>query len=99
MAADDARFDRAVRWALVQALGLYPAGTLLWSRSGRMLLSVAPSAGDLWRPVCRELVLAGDGTMSVAPEVLEAPLALDDRVTLVLAPEELAVDVEDLLAA
>jgi len=99
MAADDTRFDRAVRWALVQALGLYPAGTLLWSRSGRLLLSVAPCAGDLSRPVCRELVVAGDGTVSVAPEVFEAPVALDDHVTHVLAPEELAVDVEDLLAA
>jgi|SRR6185503_15098087 HD-GYP domain-containing protein (c-di-GMP phosphodiesterase class II) len=99
MSADDSRFDRAVRWAMVQALGLYPAGTLLMSWSGRMLLSVAPCVGDLARPVCRELVVDGDGAVSVAPEVSEAPLGPDDRIAQVLSPEDVAADVEDLLAA
>ena len=99
MADDGTMFDRAARWALVQAVGLYPAGTLLRSWSGRLLLSVAPCTGDLRRPVCRELTVAGDGAVSLAPEVPEAALAPDDRVVQVVAPEELAADVEDLLAA
>ena len=90
-------FDRAVLWALVQTVGLYPAGTLLRTESGRLLLSVAPYSTDPGRPICRELTTGPQ--IEAAPPSADAPLNEHERVSRVLAPEDLGVDVEALLAA
>jgi HD-GYP domain-containing protein (c-di-GMP phosphodiesterase class II) len=95
----DTRMDRAVRWALVQALGLYPAGTLLRTQAGRLLLSLSPSTTDLRRPICRPLEVTPEGAVRPHLELHEAPIAPDDGVAQVIAPEELGADVEELLAA
>ncbi len=90
-------FDRAATWALVRTVGLYPAGTLLRTGSGRLLLSVAPGAGNPRRPVCRELLAGPAGEPVPAPTA--APLDEHERVSHVLAPEDVDVDIEELLAA
>jgi HD-GYP domain-containing protein (c-di-GMP phosphodiesterase class II) len=97
LGSEGERFDSAAIWALVRTVGLYPAGTLLRTESGRLLLSVAPGAGDPRRPVCRELVAGPDGRPT--PAETAAPLDEQERVSRVLAPEDVAVDVETLLAA
>jgi HD-GYP domain-containing protein (c-di-GMP phosphodiesterase class II) len=92
-----AHFDRAVLWALVHTVGLYPAGSLLRTEAGRLFLSVAPSGDDPRRPMCRELVAAeGGGCVATGAP---APLEPDETVSRVLAPEDMDVDVEGLLAA
>jgi HD-GYP domain-containing protein (c-di-GMP phosphodiesterase class II) len=96
---DDARSDRAARWALVQALGLYPPGTLLRTAGGRLLLSLTPNPGDLRRPTCRRLEVGDDGIAHAAEETADMPIPPDDHVIAVIAPEELDADVESLLAA
>jgi HD-GYP domain-containing protein (c-di-GMP phosphodiesterase class II) len=91
------QFDRAVLWALVKTVGLYPAGTLLRMESGRLMLSISPNADDPRRPLCRELTTASAGAeASTEPGVV---LDANDRVVRVLAPEDVGVDVEDHLAA
>jgi HD-GYP domain-containing protein (c-di-GMP phosphodiesterase class II) len=91
------QFDRAVLWALVNAVGLYPAGTLLRTASGRLLLSVSPNARDPRRPVCRELQREPrDAAAPIAPDFI---LDAHERVAHVLPPEAVDVDVEDQLVA
>jgi HD-GYP domain-containing protein (c-di-GMP phosphodiesterase class II) len=92
-------FDRAVLWALAQTVGLYPAGTVMRTGTGRLLLSVQPNPEDPHRPVCRELLLGPDGVIVPAPTSDDAPLGVDEHVTHVLSPEDIEADVETLLAA
>jgi HD-GYP domain-containing protein (c-di-GMP phosphodiesterase class II) len=99
LSREAAHFDRAVLWALVQTVGLYPAGTIVRTESGRLWLSIAPNPADLRRPVARELLPGSDGGVVPAAPEADAPLADGDRVTHVLPPEDLALDVETLLAA
>ena len=89
------QFDRAVLWALVNTVGLYPAGTLMRMESGRVLLSIAPNTEDPRRPLCRELSTSPMAA-PIAPDVL---LDAHERVARVLAPEDVDVDVEEQLAA
>jgi HD-GYP domain-containing protein (c-di-GMP phosphodiesterase class II) len=96
---DDARSDRAARWALVQALGIYPPGTLLRTAAGRLLLSLTPNTGDLRRPICRRLEVGDDSIARASAETPDTPITPDDHVIAVIAPEELDADVEGLLAA
>jgi hypothetical protein len=49
-------FDPAVRWALVQTVGLYPPGTGDDHLVGTAVLSLTPNPDDLRRPICRVLV-------------------------------------------
>ena len=91
------QFDRAALWALVNAVGLYPAGTLLRTASGRVLLSVSPNARDPRRPVCRELATAPRD--EAAPNAPDFILDAHERVAHVLPPEDVDVDVEDQLVA
>jgi HD-GYP domain-containing protein (c-di-GMP phosphodiesterase class II) len=91
------QFDRAALWALVNTVGLYPAGTLLRMETGRVLLSIAPNSEDPRRPLCRELTTSPtDAAAPIAPDVL---LDAHERVARVLAPEDVDVDVEEQLAA
>ena len=93
-------FDPAVLGALVHTVGLYPAGTVFLTDTGRIMLSVAPNSADPRHPVCREL--AGDVQEELADEQIQAgdePLPADEHVANVIPPEEFFVDVEGLLAA
>lgn len=87
-----AKFDPAPVWALLQAVGHYPAGTVLEMQSGHTVLSLSPSTIDPRRPVCRILVRP-DGTRTVedAPELWE-PMPLTEHVVRVVPPEEFGGD-------
>jgi HD-GYP domain-containing protein (c-di-GMP phosphodiesterase class II) len=93
------KFDPAALWGLVQAVGCYPAGSVLATTSGHTVLSISPTASDLRRPNCRVLVYP-DGTTpgTDAPE-LWLPMPAHDSVRRVLSPEEFGLDEELLLAA
>ena len=92
-------FDPAVLWALVRTVGLYPAGSLLQTASGHVVLSLSPNVSDLRRPHCRVLVNP-DGTLVPEPEpVLWTPMPRDESVARVLRPEDYQAKTGDLLAA
>ncbi len=94
-----ASFDPAVRWALVQTVGLYPPGTVMITGSNVAVLSIAPNPADLVRPQCRVLVHA-DGR--VEPEEggeIWNPMPESERVERVLAPEDLQINIQEYLAA
>ena len=92
-------FDPAALWVLLQTVGLYPAGSVLLTDSGNLVLSVSPGASDLRRPHCRVLVRP-DGTSPEkdAPEFWD-PMPADEKVMRVLPPEEVPAGVSGLLAA
>jgi len=92
-------FDPAVLWALVRTVSLYPAGTVMRTQSGRVVLSVSPNRADLQRPFCRVLARA-DGTVpdTAVPENLD-PMPPDESVVRVLKPDEHDYRVDELLAA
>jgi hypothetical protein len=81
-------FDPAVLWALVKTVGLYPAGSVLLTASGHLLLSLSPNADDGRRPHCRVLARP-DGSIPPedAPETWD-PMPPGEQVTRVLQPEE-----------
>jgi HD-GYP domain-containing protein (c-di-GMP phosphodiesterase class II) len=92
-------FDPAVLWALIRTVGIYPAGSMLQTESGHMVLSLSPNVNDLRRPHCRVLVLP-DGTL--VPEedpLLWTPMPMHERVVRVLRPDEYQVNVGEALAA
>ncbi len=94
-----ASFDPAVRWALVQTVGLYPPGTVMITDSKTAVLSIAPNPADLRRPQCRVLVHP-DGR--VEPEEggeTWTPMPSTEHVERVLAPEDLQVKIQEYLAA
>jgi hypothetical protein len=92
-------FDPAVLWALVRTVGLYPAGSVLQTDSGHVVLALSPNPQDVRRPTCRVLVLP-DGT-SVPEENAEqwSPMPSDRNVIRVLRPEEHSFSTGELLAA
>ncbi len=92
-------FDPAVLWALARAVGLYPAGSMLQTESGYVVLALSPNHQDPRRPYCRVLVRP-DGTLE-PEESAETwnPMPDSERVVRVLRPEEHVVDVGELLAA
>jgi HD-GYP domain-containing protein (c-di-GMP phosphodiesterase class II) len=82
------KFDSAPVWALLQAVGHYPAGTVMELRSGFTVLSQSPGSGDPRRPNVRVLArpdgsLADDG----AAETWD-PLPDHEVVVRVVPPEE-----------
>jgi HD-GYP domain-containing protein (c-di-GMP phosphodiesterase class II) len=93
------QFDPAVLWALVRTVGLYPAGSVLQTDDGHMVLSLSPDREDLRRPFCRVLVRP-DGSMvpEDAPETWD-PMPRERNVVRVLRPEEHAVNTAEYLAA
>jgi HD-GYP domain-containing protein (c-di-GMP phosphodiesterase class II) len=96
---DQQRFDPAVLWALVKAVGLYPAGSLLQTSSGYLVVSLNTNADDVRRPHCRVLARR-DGTtpLDSHPELWE-PMPADESVVRVVPPDEFDFEVEQLLAA
>ena len=94
-----ASFDPAVRWALVQTVGLYPPGTVMVTDTNIAVLSVAPNAADLRRPHCRVLVHADGRIEPEAGGEAWSPMPDTERVRRVLAPEDLQIKTQDYLAA
>jgi hypothetical protein len=92
-------FDPAVLWAVVQTVGLYPAGTLLETRSGHMVLSLNNNREDLRRPHCRVLAHPdGRHALEGRPELWE-PMSRHETVVRAVPPEEFEVEIDRLLAA
>ena len=92
-------FDPAVLWALVQTVGLYPAGTLLQTASGHMVLSLNNDREDLRRPQCRVLAYPdGVHALDGSPEIWE-PMPRHETVVRVVPPEEFETEIDRLLAA
>jgi HD-GYP domain-containing protein (c-di-GMP phosphodiesterase class II) len=92
-------FDPAVLWGLVQTVGLYPAGTLMETRSGHRVLSINNNREDLRRPHCRVLAYPdGRQALEGAPEIW-GPMPRHESVARVVPPEEFEVEVDQLLAA
>jgi HD-GYP domain-containing protein (c-di-GMP phosphodiesterase class II) len=93
------RFDPAALWALVRTIGLYPAGTIMLTPSGYMVLSVSPNSADPARPHCTVLSRP-DGTMPMDTEAaMWQPMPPDESVARVVVPEEFEFEVDRLLAA
>jgi len=96
---DRSYFDPAVLWALVQTVGLYPAGTLMQTESGHMVLSLNNDREDLRRPHCRVLAHPdGRHVLEGRPEIWE-PMPRHESVARVVPPEEFEVEIDRLLAA
>lgn len=92
-------FDPAVLWALLKSVGLYPAGTVLQTSSGHVVLVTSPNPRDGLRPHCRMLVRAdGSSPPEDAPELWE-PMPDGERAVRVLLPEEYKANTSELLAA
>ena len=92
-------FDPASLWALVQTVGLYPAGSLLRTESGHVVLSLSPNPDDLRRPYSRVLERpAGSPSPGAEAEMWE-PMPDDENVVRVVPPEEMQIDVNGFLAA
>ncbi|MBI1795884.1 MAG: HD domain-containing protein [Candidatus Eisenbacteria bacterium] len=93
------RFDSAVLWALVQTVGLYPAGTLMQTETGYLVLSLNNDRNDLRRPHCRVLAYP-DGTHALDGQpVIWEPMPRHETVARVVSPEEFEVEIDRLLAA
>ena len=99
MGPNRVNFDPAVLWALIRTVGLYPAGTVLHTASGHVVLAMSPNPGDVTRPFCRVLVRA-DGT-SPPEQAAETwdPMPDSERVHRVLVPEEHQHATAEMLAA
>jgi HD-GYP domain-containing protein (c-di-GMP phosphodiesterase class II) len=93
------QFDPAVLWALVRTVGLYPAGSVLLTDSGHVVLSLSPNPVDLRRPHCRVLVRPDGGMANEADAETWEPMPPERNVVRVLRPEEHAVNTAEYLAA
>ena len=94
-----AHFDPATLWALVQTVGLYPAGSVLLTASGHLVLVLSPNPRDLRRPTCRIVERPAETSGAAAEGEIWDPMPESERVVRVLPPEELSIDVNALLAA
>ena len=92
-------FDPAVLWALVRSVGLYPAGTVLQTASGHVVLCTSPNPNDVTRPNCRVLVHPDDSVPSEDEPETWDPMPPGDHALRVLLPEEHKLQTADLLAA
>lgn len=99
LSANRLMFDPAVLWALVRTIGLFPAGSLLQTESGHVVLSLSPNANDLRRPHCRVLVLPDGTPIPEEDPLLWSPMPEHERVVRVLSPDEYQIDTGEMLAA
>jgi HD-GYP domain-containing protein (c-di-GMP phosphodiesterase class II) len=99
MGPNRVNFDPAVLWALIKTVGLYPAGTVMQTNSGHVVLAMSPNPADVTRPVCR--VLLNPGGLAPAEGEVDVwdPMGPEESVKSVLSPEEHKADTEKLLAA
>jgi HD-GYP domain-containing protein (c-di-GMP phosphodiesterase class II) len=96
---DRAAFDPAVLWALVQTVGLYPAGTLMQTESGHVVLSLNNNREDLRRPYCRVLAYPSGAKALAGPPQFWEPMPRHESVARVVPPEEFEAEIDRLLAA
>ncbi len=92
-------FDPAVLWALIRTVGLYPAGTVMQTTSGHVVLATSPNPADVMRPNCRVLVRPGGAVPGGEEAAGWDPMPPNESVVRVLRPEEHQADTEKLLAA
>ncbi len=92
-------FDPAVLWALLKTVGLYPAGTVLQTSSGHLVLAMTPNPTDVTRPVCRVLLTPDGQAPAEGVNDIWDPMPADESVKRVIRPEEHKTDTESLLAA
>ncbi len=93
------QFDPAVLWALVKTVGLYPAGSVLVTRSQHVVLSMSPNHADLRRPNCRVLARPDGTVVPEEPGEWWNPMPPEEEVVRVLRPEEVQMDTREHLAA
>jgi HD-GYP domain-containing protein (c-di-GMP phosphodiesterase class II) len=92
-------FDPAALWALAKTVGLYPAGSVLVTESGHVVLALSPNPADIRRPNSRVLVRP-DGTMEPDENAeIWNPMPATEQVARVLRPEEHSINTGELLAA
>jgi HD-GYP domain-containing protein (c-di-GMP phosphodiesterase class II) len=92
-------FDPAVLWGLVKAVGLYPAGSVLYTDSGHTVLSMSPNPNDVRRPNCRVLALPDGSVLSEENREEWTPMPDVRSVMRVVRPEEFSLNTSELLAA
>ena len=98
MGPNRVNFDPAVLWALLRTVSLYPAGTVMQTSSGHVVLSMSPNPADVMHPNCRVLLAPGGVTPDGEGE-LWTPMPPEEHVVRVLPPEEHQADTEQILAA
>jgi len=81
------RFDPAMLWALVNAVGFYPPGQLVELDDGAIAEVMAPNASDLARPHVRVVIDASGERLGEAT-LLYKPLPPERSVTRALTAEE-----------
>ncbi len=99
MGPNRVNFDPAVLWALTKTVGLYPAGTVMQTKSGHTVLAMSPNPADVTRPHCRVLLDAAGHTPPEGQGDTWDPMPPEESVARVLPPEEHQADTESLLAA
>lgn len=99
MGPNRVNFDPAVMWALIKTVGLYPAGTVMQTQSGHVVLAMSPNPKDVTRPVCRVLLNPGGNAPAEGETDIWDPMGPEESVKSVLSPEEHKADTEKLLAA
>lgn len=99
MGPNRVNFDPAVLWALIKTVGLYPAGTVMQTVSGHVVLAMSPNPADVTRPVCRVLLNPGGAAPAEGDADTWDPMGPGESVKSVLSPEEHKTDTERLLAA
>ena len=92
-------FDPAVLWGLVMTIGLYPAGSVLVTESGYVVLAMSPNPNDVRRPNCRVLVNPDGRMESEENPTMWFPIPDTETVARALKPEEHPVSTGDILAA
>jgi HD-GYP domain-containing protein (c-di-GMP phosphodiesterase class II) len=92
-------FDPAVLWGLVMTIGLYPAGSVLVTESGYVLLAMSPNPNDVRRPNVRVLVNPDGRMESEENPQMWHPMPETEVVARALRPEEHAVSTGEMLAA
>jgi HD-GYP domain-containing protein (c-di-GMP phosphodiesterase class II) len=92
-------FDPAVLWALVRTVGLYPAGSVMVTDYGHVVMALSPNPQDVRRPNCRVLVQSDGTPVPDEPGEQWNPMPAGVSVERVLKPEEYAFNTGELLAA
>jgi HD-GYP domain-containing protein (c-di-GMP phosphodiesterase class II) len=92
-------FDPAALWAMVQTVGLYPAGSVLQTDCGHIVLALSPNPADVRRPTCRVLVYPDGRSAPLEDAEQWTPMPQERSVMRVLRPEEHAFTTDELLAA
>ena len=95
---DRGYYDPAALWGLVRTVGVYPAGTLLETVSGHMVLSLNNDREDLRRPQCRVLSRPGGALLLEGRPEIWDPMPRHESVARVVPPEEFEGEIDRLLA-